>query len=46
MQSWNEHFEVVGNHVQGRTATGRATVVLLMMNAERRVALRGALSQP
>jgi hypothetical protein len=37
---WEEHFERNGVVIVGRTATGRATVALLKMNAEDRRRLR------
>jgi hypothetical protein len=39
-QDWDEHFELIGITVVGRTATGRATVAVLNMNDPDRVALR------
>lgn len=39
-QSWEEHFEVRGPYIVGRTATGRATVRVLAMNEQTRVDLR------
>jgi len=40
--TWGEHFAVRGGYIAGLTATGRATVRLLNMNAPRRVELREA----
>jgi hypothetical protein len=37
---WFEHFQFVGARIEGLTATGRATVRLLQMNAMRRIQLR------
>lgn len=37
---WEDHFAVVGGHVEGRSPSGRATMRLLNMNAPRRVELR------
>ena len=37
---WSSHFVVRGGEILGLTATGRATVRLLNMNAPRRVELR------
>ena len=37
---WEEHFESVAGEIVGRTATGRATVVVLDMNHPARVELR------
>ena len=39
---WDHHFTVQGGQITGLTATGRATVRLLNMNAPRRVELREA----
>jgi hypothetical protein len=39
-QRWAAHFSVRGILILGRTATGRATVELLRMNARKRQALR------
>lgn len=39
-QNWLDHFVLVGNTVRGLTATGRATVQLLKMNAAARQELR------
>jgi hypothetical protein len=40
---WGEHFELRGTLIIGRTATGRTTVDVLVMNEERRVQLRAEL---
>lgn len=40
---WEEHFEMAGSTIRGKSATGRATAWPLQMNAERRVELRAAL---
>lgn len=40
---WKEHFEVEGYRLRGLTPTGRATVWLLQMNAERRLDRRAEL---
>src|SRR5262249_55198696 len=40
---WSEHFELRGPLIVGRTATGRATVEVLSMNAGQRLQLRAAL---
>ncbi len=40
---WSEHFTLVGVRLRGLTATGRATVWLLQMNAERRLERRAEL---
>ncbi len=42
-QKWCRHFRWDGSRLVGRTQTGRATVVVLDMNAAERVALREAL---
>jgi hypothetical protein len=39
-QTWDDHFELVGANVQGRTACGRTTIRVLDMNDPERVALR------
>lgn len=41
-QAWAEHFQMQGVTVVGLTATGRATVRLLQMNAVTRIELRAA----
>lgn len=38
--SWEVHFALEGPRIVGLTATGRATVWLLQMNTDERVALR------
>jgi hypothetical protein len=38
--SWNEHFEIRGAMIEGKTPLGRATVRLLQMNASSRQELR------
>ncbi len=40
---WSDHFLLEGAEIVGRTATGRATVRLLRMNAKRHVELRAWL---
>jgi hypothetical protein len=40
LDKWDEHFELNGIIMVGRTATGRATVALLQMNASDRRRLR------
>jgi hypothetical protein len=42
-QDWHEHFELREAMILGRTPTGRATVVVLGMNEDRRVQLRAEL---
>jgi hypothetical protein len=39
-EEWAEHFRIEGNRIFGRTATGRTTVRVLVMNAQTRVDLR------
>jgi hypothetical protein len=39
-QGWKRHFRLAGVRLLGRTACGRATVVVLAMNAHDRVELR------
>lgn len=41
--AWEEHFTLDGFRLCGLTATGRATVWLLQMNAERRLERRAEL---
>jgi hypothetical protein len=41
--NWHEHFEWRGGWVAGKTASGRATVVVLAMNHSAQVAVRQAL---
>jgi 5-methylcytosine-specific restriction endonuclease McrA len=40
---WDEHFLVEGVRIEGRSSTGRATVVVLGMNEDRRMKLRWEL---
>lgn len=42
-ERWEEHFEIFGATIRGRSRAGRATAWLLQMNAERRVELRSEL---
>lgn len=42
-EEWATHFGQAGAEVVGRTATGRATVSLLKMNAPERLELRASL---
>jgi 5-methylcytosine-specific restriction endonuclease McrA len=42
-ENWTDHFAFRGGRILGLTATGRATVRLLNMNATRRVELRRQL---
>lgn len=39
-QSWEEHFEAGGPNIVGKTAAGRVTVRVLVMNDEPRLDLR------
>jgi hypothetical protein len=40
---WDQHFELSGAQIRGKTAVGRATAWLLQMNADRRVELRAQI---
>jgi hypothetical protein len=40
---WEQHFEVIGAQVLGKTARGRATVDVLLMNAADQLLVRNAL---
>ena len=42
-QIWEEHFEMDGASIAGRTPTGRETIRLLNMNVHHRQQLRAAL---
>jgi hypothetical protein len=42
-QSWDEHFELLGIHLLGRTAIGRTTIRVLNMNSDDQLALRSSL---
>jgi hypothetical protein len=42
-QKWRRHFRWSGPFLLGRTPVGRATVAVLQINAEHRVAQRAAL---
>ena len=42
-QSWDDHFELRGIDIIGKTPAGRATVELLKLNASRRRELRAQL---
>lgn len=44
LQKWEEHFQMRGFRVEGRTATGRATVEVLNMNVTERLELREAIA--
>lgn len=43
VQAWHDHFTPVHGRVEGRTPTGRATVLVLKMNEPLRVELRQSL---
>jgi hypothetical protein len=43
LDSWEDHFEVCGALILGRTPIGRATVQLLAMNDDDRVEMRAEL---
>ena len=40
---WDEHFELQGIYLVGKTATGRTTIRVLGMNSDDQVALRSSL---
>jgi hypothetical protein len=42
-QKWGRHFRWSGSHLMGRTAVGRATVAVLMINHPQALALRQSL---
>jgi hypothetical protein len=42
-QEWNEHFQLQGVYLRGKTAVGRTTVRVLNMNSDDQVALRSSL---
>jgi len=41
-QSWEEHFELQGVYIVGKTATGMTTIRVLNMNSEDQIALRSS----
>lgn len=41
-QDWDEHFELQGVYLAGKTAIGRTTIRVLSMNSEDQVALRSS----
>lgn len=43
MDDWEEHFEIDGAFIRGRTAVGRVTVAVLAMNDADQVLVRDAL---
>ena len=42
-QQWDEHFELQGIHLVGKTAIGRTTIRVLNMNSDDQIALRLSL---
>ena len=42
-ERWEDHFELVGATIQGRSPAGRVTAWLLQMNSERRIEFRSEL---
>ena len=42
-QTWDEHFELQGVHLIGKTAAGRTTIRVLDMNSDDQIALRSSL---
>lgn len=42
-QSWDEHFELQGVYVVGKTATGRTTIRVLDMNSDDQITLRSSI---
>jgi len=42
-QDWDDHFELSGAQITGRTAIGRATVALLRLNDDERLSYRQSL---
>ncbi len=44
-QNWNEHFEMDGLLIKGRTEAGMVTVRLLKMNVDEQIELRRSLIQ-
>ena len=41
-QPWDEHFELQGVYLVGKTATGRTTIRVLAMNSDDQIALRSS----
>jgi 5-methylcytosine-specific restriction endonuclease McrA len=41
-QNWDEHFELQGVYLVGKSATGRTTIRVLEMNSDDQVALRSS----
>jgi 5-methylcytosine-specific restriction endonuclease McrA len=44
-QHWDQHFQMEGAMIEGRTAIGRATVKLLQLNHTEQIEARAALIQ-
>lgn len=44
-QRWNDHFQLRGHRIEPLTDIGAATVRLLRLNSEQRLAERGALAR-
>ncbi|HET6973426.1 MAG TPA: HNH endonuclease signature motif containing protein [Pyrinomonadaceae bacterium] len=42
-QNWDEHFELHGVYLVGKTAIGRTTIRVLGMNSDDQIALRSSL---
>lgn len=42
-QQWSDHFEIVGEHIVGRTSEGRATAEFLQLNSPERLLERAEL---
>lgn len=42
-QNWDDHFELLGAEIIGRTAIGRATTALLRLNDDGRISYRQSL---
>jgi HNH endonuclease len=42
-QQWDEHFELQGVYLVGKTAIGRTTIRVLDMNSDDQIALRSSL---
>jgi 5-methylcytosine-specific restriction endonuclease McrA len=41
-QDWNQHFELQGIYLVGKTATGRTSIRVMNMNSDDQVALRSS----
>ena len=44
-QQWHDHFELADGEILGKTAVGRATIVLLRVNSQKQIALRRKLHE-